>query len=348
MSGTKARDIFSSEQTLALLNELGVSVVDETETHWMVLCPFHGNMNTPAMVVDKEEGVFLCNNAACDARGTMRQLIRWLTKESEFKVELRIARAKDKHKLDVSSMIGKRRESGEIKPYDNPRLIDKLAEAMWKYPEGLEYMRGRGFEDRTLREFHIGYSPKKQSVQVPMYRVDGVVIGMVGRSIHRKGFYNSAGLKKKETLWNIHNARKQPTALITEATFDAMKAWQATGYHAVATLGSHLGQSQADQLRKYFTRIIILTDDDPEPEFKTGRCRRCLADGHDKCKGHYTGLELGKEIASACHGLRVEWGHLDSLKRFGGAKDLCDLTDAQVKYAVDNSISHFEMMRRVA
>lgn len=343
-------EIYSEGQTQAILDSIGISIEGETATHFLVLCPFHGNLNTPAMVVDKEEGVFYCNNGGCQAAGTMRTLIKRLTDKTEFQVEMLIHRAKNASVVDIGEYIERKLEPKEF-PVMPEGMVEKMHQNFLESQRAQEYMYGRGFEERTMRKFQVGYAPKKGVVTVPMFSIDNVPVGFIGRAVYAKRFHNRKGLPRKETLFNIQNARKNETAVIVEASFDAMMIWQATGIHAVATLGSSLTDYHADQLNKYFTHIIIATDDDRDdlnyvPEGK--RCRKCMTKGHDKCQGHDTGLELGMSIAEKCRGKRIEWAHADSLRRFGGAKDPGELSHKEIRYAIDNAISHFEMVRRVA
>jgi hypothetical protein len=179
-----------------------------------------------------------------------------------------------------------------------------------------------------------------------MFDKDGKAIGYIGRGLYDKSFHNSWKLPKHHTLFNIHKAKRQGKTFVTEASFDAMRGWQATGIHGVATLGSHLGDGQAEQISRYFTHVINATDDDwKDLEFKSG-CGRCRKRGNTVCLGHNAGYELGLEIVEKSDGPIVSWAHLDALKPYDGAKDFGDLTDEQIRYAVSNAISNYEMMRR--
>lgn len=338
-------DFFSEEQTYALLTEIGVHVVSDGGVNWLGLCPFHNNTHTPAFAVNKENGLFLCFNNACGAKGNMESLIRQVKGVNPFAAMRMIARAKKNSPVSLPKMLEKTM-ADEPMPEFSQSTLDGMEEHYWRSPEAQEYMAGRGFTPETMKHYHIGYSPKNRMVGVPMYNVMGRPVGLIGRSIKSKRFKNSDGLPKKRTLWNIHNAKRHHAVVVTEASFDAMRVWQATGIEAVATLGSSFSQEQADQLNKYFTHVIIMTDDDQELVEKSN-CRACRDRGYAECVGHNTGFELGMKIAESCRGIVVTWAHLDSLKRFDGNKDAGDLTDKQIKYAVDNAVSHTEISRAV-
>lgn len=341
--GLRLVSVYSAEQTYAVLNDIGVKIVSDTDEVWMCLCPFHGNLHTPAFAVNKENGLFYCFNGACEASGNLESLVSQVSGKNLFAALRLIARAKGNTKADVTKILQKNLDDTPLPEFKQDTL-DKMLAAFWKMPEAQEYMHGRGFTDETLKHYGIGYSPKKKLVTVPMHDVQGNPVGLIGRSITNKRFRNSDDLPKSRTLWNIHRAKRSPRVAITEASFDAMRVWQATGIESVACLGSQFTAEHAEQVNKYFTHVVIFTDDDPEPTKKKS-CRKCRADGLAECKGHYTGLELGMKIAEATRGLSVTWAHMDSLKRYDGNKDAGDLTDEQIREAVDGGISHVEMSR---
>lgn len=338
--------IFSEDQTLTILNEIGVTVLDDTSEDWICLCPFHGNLNTPAFSVHKTEGIFFCFNETCGVRGDILTLVKSVTRKSIFASERIIARARANSPASVVKTLQKNMEDVPM-PVFSQGLLDKLKGAFWKTEAAMEYMRGRGFTDETLMHYDIGFSPKAKLITVPMADAMANPVGFVGRSITSKRFRNSDDLPKSRTLWNMHRAKRNAKVVVTEASFDAMRVWQATGIEAVACLGSSLSQEHIIQLNKYFTHVVVMTDDDQKLTYKPN-CRVCKQAGRSDCSGHNTGLRLGLDIAAACKGPVVTWAHLDSLKRYDGMKDAGDMTDEQIKYSIDNAITNFEMQRIVS
>lgn len=340
-------DYFSEEQTYAILAEIGVDIMSETPTVWMCLCPFHDNTRSPAFAVNKENGSYICFNDACGVKNKdITNLVMHQTGKSMFAATRLIYRAKKGVSPDVSKMLQKNMSDDPMPTFPQGTL-DGLRAAYWRSLDAQAYMTGRGFTEFTIDHFGIGYSPKTNMVTVPMHDVKGDPVGIIGRSISSKRFKNSDELPKKRTLWNLHRAKRNEHAILCEASFDAMRVWQATGIDAMATLGSSFSPEQAAYLNKYFTKVTIFTDDDWEHPtvIKGGRCQRCHKAGHADCVGHNTGFELGMKIAEASKGLSVTWAHLDSLKRYDGLKDAGDMTDEQIKYAVTHAISHAEMSR---
>lgn len=348
-------EVFSPDQTRYILENIGVDVVSDTGTHWLCLCPFHHNTSSPAMVVDKEEGVYFCNNAACDERGPIRRMIQQLTGKSVFQTELLIYKSSQGTSFDTLDFVQRQIEPESFPDYPM-ELIDKAERNFWDNQDAIDYMTNeRHFEERTLREFRVGYvhlpvSPKraveKHLIAVPMFDKDGKPVGYIGRGLYDKTFHNSYNLPKRHTLFNIHNSKRTDTTIVTEASFDTMRAWQATGIHGVATLGSYIGPGQAVQINRYFNNVILAPDDDKKLEYKA-RCAKCRKRGQDVCVGHNTGFELGLEIVDHLDTARVSWAHMDSLKRYDGHKDFGDITDEDIRYAVKHAVSNYEIVRRM-
>jgi DNA primase len=339
-------DRFSPEQTYRLITDLGIDVKSDTSTVWTCLCPFHGNTNTPAFAVNKTNGTFYCFNLACGASGSMVSLVKSLTGKNEFAALRMIARVQKDNVLDVPAIIKKNLE-GEPLPTFKRETLEGMEQEFWKSQSAQDYMYGRGFTKETLEHFHIGYSPKQHMIGVPMHDVMGNPVGLIGRTIEGKRFKNSKHLPKSRIPWNIHRAKRHPLGIINESSFDAIRVWQATGYEAMATLGSSWSEEQAGYINKYFTHLVIFTDDDEEHPTKHVNCRKCRDAGWPDCQGHNTGLELGLAIADSCRGVTLSWAHLDSLHRFDGLKDAGDMTESQIRYAIDNSVPHSEMLRSV-
>lgn len=339
-------DYYSEDQTYALLNEIGVQVVSDTEEVWMCYCPFHGNSNSPAFAVNKNNGTFICFNGACGAYGTMLSLVMQVSGKGAFASHRMVARAKAASPTNFSAVLEKVL-ADEPMPEFPQKTLDGLYAAFWKSADAQEYMKSRGFNEPTLDNYRVGYSPKKKLVTVPMHDSAGSPVGLVGRTIEGKRFRNSDNLPRNRTLWNIHRAKRHAKTVVTESTFDSMRVWQATGIESVAVLGSYFNANHAAQLNKYFTHLVIMTDDDQELNVKA-KCRKCREEGYESCRGHNTGLELGQKIAAECRGLTVTWAHLDSLKRYDRMKDAGDMTDEQINYAIEHAISNVEMSRLLA
>ena len=336
-----------------MLAECGIEIDSDTYTHFLCLCPFHSNTDSPAFAVDKTGGMFYCFNPACQNAGTLVELVRRVKHVNPFKAERIILKAKHAEISDFASRFTKAMESKQEFPSMSVEKVESLHSALWTSP-ALDYMRGRGFEDDTLEFFKIGFSEKRvypppyksrpDMVVVPMHDIDGNPIGVVGRSLEGKVFKNSAGLPKSQTAWNIHRAKRHGQAVVVcESTFDAMRIHQAGYPNVIALLGGHASESILEQINRHFSVVINMTDFDKKQYHPN--CRACrgvhFAPGETPCLGHRPGRDLGREIVNALPNKRVLWAAFDDSCVYPhGAKDASDMTDDEIRQCLRNAVSN--------
>lgn len=301
-------------------------------------------------MVDKEKGLWTCFNPACMESGNLEELVRKILKCTPFKAQMLIIKSDND---DEKPYKRKKVEPvGEFKEFSQSKL-DELYRN-FKGSPGQSYMYGRGFEDSTLEYFRIGYSPERQypkwrpeMVTVPMHDIKGMPIGLIGRSIVDKHFKNSVGLPKRYTAWNIHRAKREgDTVIIVEASFDAMRVHQAGYPNVIALLGGHVSQAHLDQIDRHFSKVIIMTDFEPEDKMiRFPNCRKCAP--LDTCVGHRPGRDLGRSIAKGLPNKRVLWAVYDDLTVYPhGAKDVGDLTDEEIRQCLKNAVSNLAYRKR--
>lgn len=228
--------------------------------------------------------------------------------------------------------------------------IDKMVEDFWNSPKAIEYMRGRGFTDETLKQYKVGYSVKRDSIAVPMYSEKGEVLGVVGRKIAVKKFDNSRRLPVRRTLWNLHRARRTgDTVIVCESTFDAMRISQAGFPNVVACLGGNFNEQHAHQLGKYFNTIVIMTDWDDSTKHNYDKpsegkfCRKCRREGYSACRGHNPGRDTGAKIAKLMKHKDVLWAAYGYKRPYpGDAKDAGDCETWQIRECINGAVSDME------
>lgn len=340
-------EAFSESQTEAILAACNVEVVSETSTHFLALCPWHGNDNTPALAVSKTDGVLNCFNPACGQAGGIRRLISYKHPEyNPFQIERLIIKSKTS-----SVSIEDRLKKALERPVEYPAFPQEQLDKMKRDFKGSiaeEYMHSRGFEDETLDYFDVGYSGKQNMVIVPAHDPMGNPIGLIGRSPSHedKRFKNSNGLPKSKTAWNFHRAKKHDTVIITEASYDSMRIHQAGFPGTIALLGGSLSAWHIDQIGKAFSNIIIFTDNDKRQHAKPNctACKHLPPDEYGiRCIGHKPGRDLGRQIANAFPTKRVSWAVYDGKNIYPhDAKDASDLTDHEIYQCITNAIPNIE------
>jgi DNA primase len=294
--------------------------------------------------VSRTGGAFICFNHACGVTGTLVELIKATTNVNHFEAMRMLAQFGSGTRISLKERRT-RREARKVRPFPQD-ILDKMKNDFWADSPALEYMRKRGFDDKTLDIYNIGYSARKNLVATPMYDIDGQPVGVVGRSISGdKAFKNSVGLPTSQTLWNIHRARRiGDTAIVCEANFDAMRISQAGHPNVVACLGGNFSPHHAEQLAWNFSNIIIMTDNDNSEKHRYVGCKRCRAKGLPHCAGHNPGRALGATIAEEMtkRGKVVRWAAYDNKIIYpNGSKDAGDMTDDEIRQCLKQTVSNF-------
>lgn len=340
---------YTEDQVEAVLRALNIDVEGGTEAVFLCYCPFHGNRDTPSFAVNKTSGLYICYNPACDKSGRLISLIKLTGKMNDFQAKRLLARSKLRQ--NIEHQLAAVTEPKQLwTPYQHkdrdgnivPDYMDRIKRDMWRFAEPQLYMKNRGFEKATLREFQIGYDIDLDMVCVPMHDPMGEVeVGAVRRSIEGKSFKNTPGLPTSKTLFNIHRAKRTGDAVvIVEASFSAMRLWQCGYPNVVAMLMGHFSKEHARLLGKYFNTIVIMTDWDDPKKHVYKDCPKCRKKG-SLCQGHNPGEDLGMQIAETMSNKRIMWAHHGGVNRLP-AKDPDDMDDETIRYSIKNAISHFE------
>lgn len=362
------KDVYSPSEVEAVLRALNVSVLEETDNDFISLCPYHGNTDTPAFSTSKRYGYSICFNPAC-------------AKGSEFRLTLE-GLAMDLKRLDRMGakrfvMQAKANSGGSFKDkFDSIKLenevldefpeeaIQVMHQRFMETDEAKAYFKGRGFTRETAEHFKVGFTPKTE-YGAPVYRKSDMIVvpaydhrsrpvGLVGRSIEGKEFKNfgaqedGTGFHKSKIVWNLNNARRFETIIITEATFDSMGAHQAGYPNTGALLGGSLSLVQEEILNRHFSHIIIATDqentENGEMTFHR-HCTKCLKTGFKMCQGHAPGRELGMKIAERLSTKRISWACFDDKNIYArNVKDLRAMTDDEIRQSLRNAIPHHEYL----
>jgi hypothetical protein len=340
--GWEVNSLFTPEQVEAVLIDCGVTPESEHTEGFLCYCPFHGNRDTPSFNVSKSKGAYICFNPACGVGGSLVDLVIKITNVSPFAAARLISTKKSENTMSFEERLARELAvEPEWVPFPQ-EVLARCYEDFWKSEKAIEYMRGRDFEDETLKHFRIGYSAKRNSIMVPMHSPDGLPIGVIGRSLKGKRFQNSVNLPKNKTAWNFHRAKREgDTVIVCEASFDAMRIHQAGYRNVVALLGGNFSEYQAAQLGRTFNGIVIMTDSDKKHFYDN--CAKCRNSGSKLCRGHNPGEVLGATIANKMKGKRVSWAHCGGATRFPpGIKDAGDMSTLQIRECIQNAVSHIE------
>lgn len=338
-------EIYNPGQVEAVLGKCGIEIDTETPHDYLCYCPFHPNADSPAFSVNKYTGQWTCFNPTCqEYSDSLTDLLIRKAHMDPLSANIFVAKAREGAQISIADRV----EKALAKPVDfvewSQEQADVLAEQFWATPEAQEYMRGRGFNDETLKHFGVGYAEANWKrefplVTIPMHDPKGMLIGFIGRNPSKddKRFKNSPKLPKSKTCWNYHRAKTHgDTVIVCEATFDAMRIHQAGYPNVVALLGGHVSTHQIEQLGRTFSNIIIMTDNDKK--IYRPNCRPC---NYKMCQGHRPGRDLGRQLISKLPGVRFLWATYDDACIYPhNAKDAADMTDDEIRQCLTNAISH--------
>lgn len=304
----------------AILSVLKIDIQAETAKDFLCLCPFHSNRNTPSFEVNYYSGLYLCFNPACGERGTLNDLIARLTGKNEFEALRLIYSTIGNKTLDIEKELEDLMKDEAPLPTFPPEKIVEMCRARQSNQRACEYLMSRGIDLITQNEFQMGYSEKQDMVVVPLRMPDGQCVGVIGRAIDSKEFKNSKNLPRNKTLFNLHNAKKHGGRIIVcESSFDAMRIHQAGFPNVVATLGGNISKENIQNLNKYSSSIIIMTDADD------------------------AGRKLGQDIANRLPNKEILWGSYQYGMIYPhNAKDAGDMTDEEIRQCINNAMHHHE------
>jgi DNA primase len=250
-------ELYSEEQVRRTLLACGIDIVQEIESDFIIYCPYHNNHRTPAAEVSKTSGDFYC--FGCHESRDLVQFVMFCSKRNYFEAMRLIhsKKAEDNIEADLLKILDKKPEYPEF----DTETVSRLNDTALVSHRAAGYLKGRGITKDSVEKYKIGYSEKQDMITIPIYSPDGICVGMVGRSVEGKEFKNTPGLPRSKTMFNIQRNKTANKIFLVESSFDAIRIEQVGG-KALATLGSNISNKQKDLLKKYFTSIIVVSDND--------------------------------------------------------------------------------------
>jgi DNA primase len=258
LSRDKAIDSFVQEY---------LTVVSETPTEYACYCPFHANTSSPAFYINKKTGLWHCFNPSCDKKGSFVALVKQMTGSD-------IAWRYRPHYSDDSLLDMLELDGGAL--IQTPPNWDEAMERVFldysntaEVIEKLAYLLERGFSIETLEHFEVGYSERQHRIVIPARDIFFNVVGFIGRAIssdvYPKYLY-SENFPRRETLFNLQNAKAYREVIITEGSLDAMRVHQSGFPNVVATLGASIPSEHNAILGRFFDSLVLFFDNDEAGE----------------------------------------------------------------------------------
>jgi len=314
-------DTYSKADLRSILRSCSINVVSETGTDFLCLCPFHRNMDTPSFAASYSKGLYVCYNPSCGASGTVLDLVKELTGRNDYEalrfIQSNRLTSEEALEQELRDLLD---DKPEFEAFPTQTVENAHTLLMSNTAGSKDYFISRNINEEAMEYFQLGFSSVQQMTMVPLHSPDGMLVGVIGRSIQGKAFKNSPNLPRNKTLFNLNRAKRQGgTIIVVESSFDAIRLWQAGFPNAVATLGGSISDINLQNLNKYSSTIILMTDNDS------------------------AGRALGNTIATKLKNKNVLWAKYDHNNIYPhSAKDVGDMTDEEIKQCIKNAIPHFE------
>lgn len=287
------------------IGSLGIDVYAYTESEIIAYCPFHDNRNTPAFSINRKTRLWQCLNPSCGKKGSWAHLCTSLGKSE-------MASVIDISVEDIESKLAMFEDTVQLS------LDDEFEKMVLFKDRAIDYMRKRGFSLAVLNHFEIVFSEKKNRVVIPVRDANYNLVSFIGRSVDPNvipKYLYSKGFKRRETIFNIQNARHYKSVIVTEGSLDAIKVHQAGFPNVVSTLGAQITEAQLNILTDSFESIILMLDND-----EAGERARC-------------------DIIKRC-GHKELW--LTMLPE--GVKDPGDMNDDEIRNVIENKKYYLEFL----
>ncbi len=293
------REALSFEQ---VLRHYGVEIRRKGNQHHG-FCPLpnhNGKRRSPSFSANLERGVFQC--FGCGAKGNVLEFATLMERKNPadgrdlrsvaIALAERFGIGTDKHETTPAPAEQPETPPSNEKPVAvNTPLDFELKGLDYQHP----YLRGRGFSDKTIEHFGIGYASRglfKHRIAIPLHDADGRLVGYAGRVVDDALISEDVPRykfpPKRERDGTIHEFRKMlflyngfrmkgpVDELIVVEGFTAV--WwlhQCELPHVVATMGADCSDRQAElvvSLVKPCGRVWIMPDGDEAGE----RCAESL------------------------------------------------------------------------
>ena len=240
--------------------------LDTSSRQPKALCPFHEETQ-PSFYISPDKNLWFC--FGCHKGGSIIQFVAEYMKISNEEAVKYLAR---EYGISLSDKLLKEYKRERIKIEKLKAGLDKSHAILQSNNIALDYLKKRGFSEKTIDTFGFGYSRKYKAISVPIYDLYGRVVGFALRKLEGQPKWintkNNSLYNKSDILYNLHRALPgaKKNIYIVEGYFDVAAFHQAGIRNVVAICGSIMAKRQAQLLSKMAGDLeIILVPDMDEP-----------------------------------------------------------------------------------
>lgn len=236
------------DNELSKYNDTALTKLKDTGENLMFCCPHHHERNPSCGI--KTDYPFGWNCFSCGASGNLPQLVahvmgyrnelygmRYITKN------YLVTTSKERPALDIDSIL----DGNDL---ERKRSLDESEVAKFQKKRH-SYIQQRGFSDRTIRKYEVGYDEETQSITFPVRTSKGNIRFIKKRFVAKKGFLNEKGIDKKDIVYGLYYILQSPTEItrikLTESETDTMACYEGK-LPSGAILGRLLFKEQVREL----------------------------------------------------------------------------------------------------
>jgi DNA primase len=250
--------LYYEESGQAKCNTTALTKVKASGDNLMCCCPYEEESTPSFGILTSYPYTFQC--FSCGKTGNLPQLVAHccgfkneVVGEQFLLKNFVVLSAEQRPKLDLEAILDKKSQDRRCS-----HLEEEIAQYIGKrHP----YMYSRGFKDRVLDKYEIGFDEQTQSMVIPIRTSDGRIRFVKRRFVGRKGFLNEKNLDKKDIVYGLYYI-KQANIHITEIALnesetDTMACYQG-GIPAGAILGRIVFKEQVQELMKADIKTVNL------------------------------------------------------------------------------------------
>lgn len=227
----------------------------------MVCCPHHYEINPSFGISTEFPYYWSC--FGCGAKGNLEQLFAHVLQVDELKAMRYVLK-------NYAAVSVTDRKPINLDKIFNDKLVSYNPvpeEAILEYRKKRHsYLYNRGFCDRTLDKYEVGYDSQKNALTFPVRDSNGFPRFIKRRFVDRKIFLNKSNVPKKDIIYGLHyiikSGRQIEEIYLNESEIDTMSCYEGL-LPAGATLGRILFKEQVKELLKYgIKRVNLFYDND--------------------------------------------------------------------------------------
>ncbi len=233
------------------------------ENEWRCVCPFHEGATNASQMRVKSSGYWKC--FTCGAWGDLERLVMLMEGLTYQQAKEYVGNLPTPY-VDIEGLPVLPPYEDRLKPKDAYPLLSEAALVLYRKHCPI-YLTRRGFDEKSLQTYEIGYDYHRSRIVLPVRDVKRKLVGITLRLD-----FDGTGPKywhdhfdKSLHLYGFHLWREKavPELYLVEGQLDAVRMYQ-LGLPAVAILGSSISEAQVELLRKYARceKIVLAFDND--------------------------------------------------------------------------------------